>query len=190
MWMDKAVNQTLKMVNLTETLIIVTADHGHTMSIGGYQSRGVDIRGVVDNKLGTDDKPYMIMSYAQGKGFYDNLSVKNNNVSRLNLTDLQANYTDFSFHYPSSVPLTSETHSGADVGIFAQGPFAHLFHGVRNENYIAYVMAYSSCVGPFKNNMDGHCLGKTKPSSEGISVSSSLVSVLLGSFATIFARLY
>ena len=47
--------------------------------------------------------------------------------------------------------MVSETHSGADVGIFAKGPWAHLFHGVRNENYIAYVMAYSSCVGPFKD---------------------------------------
>ena len=49
----------------------------------------------------------------------------------------------------SAAPMTSETHSGADVGIFAKGPWAHLFHGVRNENYIGYVMAYSSCVGPF-----------------------------------------
>ena len=48
-------------------------------------------------------------------------------------------------------PLDSETHSGADVGIFAKGPWAHLFHGVRNENYISYVMAYASCVGPFKD---------------------------------------
>ena len=50
--------------------------------------------------------------------------------------------------------MDSETHSGADVGIFAKGPWAHLFHGVRNENYISYVMAYASCVGPFKDRED------------------------------------
>merc|ERR1712198_661347 len=61
------------------------------------------------------------------------------------------NFTDFQYNYPSSAPLDSETHSGADVGIFARGPWAHLFHGVRNENYISYVMAYASCVGPFKD---------------------------------------
>ena len=37
--MDKALETVLNMVELEETLIIVTADHGHTMTMGGYQSR-------------------------------------------------------------------------------------------------------------------------------------------------------
>jgi len=153
-WMlDQAVNKTLSMVNLDETLVIVTADHGHTMSIAGYQTRGADIRGTVDNQDGDDGKPYMILAYAQGKGFYHNLQGDGkHNVSRMNPDNL--NFTDFQYNYPSSAPLDSETHSGADVGIFAKGPWAHLFHGVRNENYISYVMAYASCVGPFKDRED------------------------------------
>ena len=43
--MDLAVEQALKMTNREDTLIIVTADHGHTMEMSGYQSRGSDIRG-------------------------------------------------------------------------------------------------------------------------------------------------
>ena len=42
---DLAIQKAAEMVNLEETLIVVTADHGHTMTMGGYQTRGVDIRG-------------------------------------------------------------------------------------------------------------------------------------------------
>jgi alkaline phosphatase len=44
MALDKAVEKALSMVDTKETLIIVTADHGHTMSMSGYQLRGADIR--------------------------------------------------------------------------------------------------------------------------------------------------
>jgi alkaline phosphatase len=45
MALDLAVETALGMLNLEETLVIVTADHGHTMEMAGYQSRGSDIRG-------------------------------------------------------------------------------------------------------------------------------------------------
>merc|ERR1712142_562816 len=99
--MDEAVNKTLDMVDLDETLLVVTADHGHTMSISGYQSRGADIVGVVDNQNATDDKPYMILSYANGKGFYSNLQVEKENVTRKNPETQEPGFTDFSHHYPS-----------------------------------------------------------------------------------------
>lgn len=47
----------------------------------------------------------------------------------------------------SAIPLGDETHAGEDVPIYARGPMSHLFHGVHEENYIAHVMAYASCVG-------------------------------------------
>jgi hypothetical protein len=33
-----------------------------------------------------------------------------------------------------------------------QGPFSHLIHSVHEQNYIAYVMAYSACIGPYKGD--------------------------------------
>ena len=32
------------------------------------------------------------------------------------------------------------------------GPFSHLFRSVHEQNYIAYVMAYSACIGPYRDN--------------------------------------
>ena len=46
------------------------------------------------------------------------------------------------------MPLSSETHGGDDVGIYAYGPQAHLFQGVYEQNYIAHVMGYAACIGP------------------------------------------
>lgn len=58
--------------------------------------------------------------------------------------------------YPATVPLSSETHGGDDVGIFAIGPYAHLFTGVLEQNVIPHLMAYASCVG------EGHTACATK----------------------------
>lgn len=49
--------------------------------------------------------------------------------------------------FPSTLLLSSETHGGDDVGIFASGPWAHLLSGVVEQNVIPHVMAYAACVG-------------------------------------------
>lgn len=51
----------------------------------------------------------------------------------------------------AAVPLDSETHGTEDVAIFAKGPMSHLFHGVQEQNYIAHVIAYASCLPPYEN---------------------------------------
>lgn len=49
----------------------------------------------------------------------------------------------------AAVPLDAETHGGEDVAIYAKGPMAHLFHGVKEQHYIAHVMAYAACLHPY-----------------------------------------
>ena len=51
--LDDAVSAALERVDLEDTLVIVTADHGHTMTIGGYPARGVDITGPVVDQVRT-----------------------------------------------------------------------------------------------------------------------------------------
>lgn len=41
----------------------------------------------------------------------------------------------------SAIPLSSETHAGEDVGIFAKGPNAHLFRGSLEQSMIYWIMA-------------------------------------------------
>lgn len=62
--LSKAVGKALKNVNTNETLVIVTADHAHTLTMSGYATRGSPITGVAGVSL--DSKPYSILSYANG----------------------------------------------------------------------------------------------------------------------------
>ena len=55
--------------------------------------------------------------------------------------DLNATRTeDPAYMQEGMVPLAAETHAGEDVGIYALGPSAHLFHGTQEQNVIYHVM--------------------------------------------------
>ena len=41
--LDKAIGEARKMINIDETLLMVSADHGHVFSIGTYGRRGADL---------------------------------------------------------------------------------------------------------------------------------------------------
>ena len=51
----------------------------------------------------------------------------------------------------STGPRASETHGGEDVAVYSGGPFAHLFHTTHEQTHVAYVMAYSACIGPYRS---------------------------------------
>ena len=143
---DAAVATALERVNLDETLIIVTADHGHTLSFQGYPKRGNPVLGIV-RSVGSDDheiemaadgRPYPTLAYANGPGA--NHLMKQGGP-RPDLTDEQAQ--DVDYRQVSAVPSFSETHGGQDVVVYAAGPGAWLVGGVLEQNILYFVTEHA-----------------------------------------------
>jgi len=153
---DKAIEEVMKIVNLTDTLVIVTADHAHTMSVGGYTGRQADITGVVIEADGIEDltddnNTFTVLSYGNGPGFMEYNTTGTGDYTHIDRHPMEVNQTaDMTHRQDSAAPLHSETHGGDDVGIWAAGPMAHLIHGVHEQSYIAHVMSYAACIGPHK----------------------------------------
>ncbi|XP_030376232.1 alkaline phosphatase [Scaptodrosophila lebanonensis] len=146
---DKAVHTGRSQTSVEDTLIVVTSDHSHTMSLAGYSSRKNNIFGINNGQLGADGLPYATLSYANGPGYSTNVLREGSEVKRKNLRAINMKNNDFMF--PSMVPLPSETHGGDDVAVFASGPYAHLLTGAYEQNFIPHAMGYASCLGVKKS---------------------------------------
>ena len=53
---DAAIGKGLSLVNLEETLVMVSADHSHTFSMGAYGLRGESIFGIGTPNEKSDDQ--------------------------------------------------------------------------------------------------------------------------------------
>ncbi|XP_078601768.1 alkaline phosphatase-like [Branchiostoma floridae x Branchiostoma japonicum] len=149
---DDAVQVAKDLLNLDESLIVVTADHAHTVSLGGFGGgRGSPIFGKLDPNLWDfqlvpDGKPYTPLLYGTSPGY--NMS----GGSRENITNVDTENPEYL--QQSAVPMIVASHGAEDVAIFADGPMAHLFHGVHEQNYIAHVMKYAACLGEYAEDCD------------------------------------
>lgn len=149
--MDRAIRVATEWTREEDTLIVVTADHSHVMTINGYPARGASILGFAEIS-DVDHMPYATLMYTNGPGYVGN------GTHRANLTGIQIDAKNFTSQV--GVLLTEETHGGEDVAVYARGPMAHLFRGVQEQNYIPHAMAYAACIG---KNSD-HCGGIPTPS--------------------------
>ncbi|NXA51102.1 PPBI phosphatase, partial [Nothocercus julius] len=136
---DEAIEKADALTDESQTLTVVTADHSHVFSFGGYTLRGSSIFGLAPSKA-TDGMYYTSILYGNGPG-YPGTS------GRSNVTSSEAEL--FNYTQQAAVPLSSETHGGEDVAILAKGPMAHLFHGVQEQTYVAHAMAYAACIEPY-----------------------------------------
>ena len=123
---------------LKNTLIVVTADHDHTLQMNGYAQRtgktepgkpgvlGI-VKNYVDGSISTDvDKnPYTILGFGNGPR---RLATR----GAIDATELES----ANFLQEAVVPLESETHGGGDVFLGAQGLGAENFAGSLTNNEV------------------------------------------------------
>ncbi|XP_062559247.1 alkaline phosphatase 4-like [Armigeres subalbatus] len=188
--LDRAVERALGMVNLDDTLIMITADHSHSMTFNGYPDRGNDILGFASRP---DKEPYETISYANGPGFKTHrVNGTSDQLSNLG-TWIPVETMDRSavnYHHLSGFYLSDETHGGEDVAVFATGPGSSLVRGTFEQNYIAYVMSYAGCMGPAKR-LNEECLQKERPSLGGArSISSVSPKLFICIMFSLFLKLF
>ncbi|MDP5210121.1 alkaline phosphatase [Microbulbifer sp. 2205BS26-8] len=154
---SNAVTTALEKVDLEETLILVTADHSHVMTIAGYPTRGNPILGKVigndgsgaaepEEETAADGRPYTTLSYANGLGFAD-LGDNTDADDRYGIAadsgrkDLAGVDTQApGFHQEALVPLAAESHAGEDISLHAIGAGAELVQGSLDQNAVFHLM--------------------------------------------------
>ena len=145
----KAVEAVLKLVNLDETLVLVTADHSHVFTMAGYPPRGNAILGFIKpiaggesrnplspegNELNDRGLPMTTLGYRNGPFA---VSIGKTPLSR------RLPPTDPNFLADKLDGLGAETHGGEDVTLYAGGPGSALVSGTLEQNSIFHIMAYA-----------------------------------------------
>jgi len=160
----KAVQVAQAKTNRSETLIIVTADHSHLLTMGGYARRGNPILGKVvttesareaptlqaEDALG---QPYTTLLYTMGPGYTGRSAEQPEGSKRFrhkgrgyryatkgrpDLNKIDTTQPDYLSE--TVIPADDAEHGGEDVALYADGPQAHLFRGVLEQNVIFHVM--------------------------------------------------
>ena len=179
--MSDAVKVAASMTSAGDTLILVTADHAHTLSFSGYPMRGNPILGKV--REGDADAyardllglPYTTLNYANGPGYagasntqpagpkrhpHEARSFKPA-IGRPDLGDIDTSDPDYM--QEAIAPLGQESHGGEDVGIWARGPGSNAVRGSVEQNAIFHFMLQSMPALRAKLCGAGDCDGNGVP---------------------------
>jgi alkaline phosphatase len=124
---------------LEHTLIVVTADHDHTMVMNGYPKRGNPILGIVRDyatgqpALDADGKTYTTLVYGGGP---------NRPELRADVDDARAQSLDY--RQEAGVRLSGEGHGGGDVKLYAVGAGSAPFKGTIENTRVFELMKAAS----------------------------------------------
>lgn len=147
--LSKAVEAVLPLVNLKETLVMVTADHSHVFTMAGYPPRGNDILGNLrpieggegrtatnadGDALDMRGRPMQTLGYANGP-----LELR---IGTRTLSSAKPS-TDPDFLQAKTFLLGAETHGGEDVALYATGPGSPMAAGTIEQNSIFHIITHA-----------------------------------------------
>ena len=145
--LSRAVAAALDRVDLSNTLVLVTADHSHVFTIAGYPTRGNpilglamgnDARGEPTGKpiLATDGQPYTTLGYQNGPGAVSGgpRPAPSDDPHAAQQALVPTGDVFSGGHY------LSETHGGEDVALYAIGAGSEQVHGVIEQNAVYDLM--------------------------------------------------
>lgn len=131
---DEAIKAALGKVDLSNTLIVVTADHDHTMAFNGYGKRGTPVLGNNVNyqtgkqSLDADGVPYATLVFGNGP---------NRQPTRVTVDTTVAQGIEY--RQESAIRTNtgdSETHGGGDVQLYSSGAAAKTFKGTMDNTKV------------------------------------------------------
>ena len=136
----EAVQEAVAMTEAEDTLILVTADHSHTLTIAGYPARGNPILGFVVGPDGEDAKDaqgtrYTTLGYANGPGAIRGAAAGRGADGAEELPPSHMDYRQRATH-----PMLAETHAGEDVAAYALGVGSEGVRGVMDQHELHGVM--------------------------------------------------
>lgn len=131
---DDAIKRALSLVDLKNTLIVVTADHDHTMTINGYSHKGNPILGKVTDITQTTVQGKRVLATAADSLPYSTLVFGNGGGPRKATRDDLTNVDTAADDYLQEVGVRlgsagSETHGGGDVMLMSSGAGSANFKG-------------------------------------------------------------
>jgi len=120
---------------LENTLIVVTADHDHTMVLNGYPKRGSKVLDIVHDyatgepKKDADGKTFTALVFGNGKVRPD---------TRADVTSAAA--LDVNYQQEAGVRTLYESHGGGDVKLYAVGAGSAPFKGTMENTQVFHLM--------------------------------------------------
>lgn len=137
----------LQSLDLDNTLLLVTADHSHTLTLAGYPTRGNPMTALVTGNDAhghpstepdrlADGQHYTSMNYRNGPGAVT--------LPRPAITAAEVQAPDY--RQQALVPLEAETHGGEDVAVYGAGPWSDLLGGTLEQHWLFHLMRHALTV--------------------------------------------